>query len=104
MVTFETAFREQILSRKQTRRAKRILAILDAPPSRRRTRQIARMERHAAAAIEHDGARGAIDWGAVDWGKFFDTILQFIMAILPLLMMISIALVMVVIAPFHAIA
>ena len=44
-----------------------------------------RREAHAAAFIRAEtGKTGAIDWGAIDWEKFFDTLLKFLMAILPL--------------------
>lgn len=83
---FETALRAQIATRKATRRAKRLLAILDAPRSRARTRRIERMERHAAAAAGLNSTAG-IDWESIDWSKLFETILSILMKLLPLLIL-----------------
>ncbi|MBC7771069.1 MAG: hypothetical protein H7210_01110, partial [Pyrinomonadaceae bacterium] len=43
----------------EKRRARAILKLLDAPPSRQRTKRLARMERTARAAVG-DGVK--IDW------------------------------------------
>ena len=82
---FETALRREITSRKATKRAKRILAILDAPKSKRRTRRLERMERHAAVVADLDSV-GAIDWGSIDWAKLFEQILAILMKLLPLIL------------------
>lgn len=59
-----------------TKREKRILEVLQSPPSPRRDRQIARWENHARAAIDADPKKGAIDWSSIDWGKVLTTILE----------------------------
>ncbi len=85
-MNFETALREQIESRpKLGLRGKRILAILDAKPSKRRTRRIERMERHAAVAAGFTNTVG-IDWSQIDWKKLFDTILELLLKFLPLIL------------------
>lgn len=64
MKTFEAALRENLEAQpKQRRRAKRILAVLDERPSRRRTRILERLEMHARVELDFDGE----DWSAVDW-------------------------------------
>lgn len=78
---FETALREQISKRKATRRAKRILAILDAPKSARRSRQIQRMRDTAAGAAGLAGVSG-IDWSKVDWAKLFEVVLSILLKLL----------------------
>lgn len=86
---FETALRAQIeVSASRRRRARRVLEILDSRPSRRRTRQLARMERHALAALDSDAKIGAIDWSAIDWAKVFEKILEVLLKLLPLLLVI----------------
>ena len=67
------------------RRGKKILAILDDKPSRRRTRRIAAMERHAAA---HFGEGRAIDWSKIDWSKIIEVLLPLLLALLKFIMVI----------------
>lgn len=82
--SFEVNLQEQLTGTPVlVRRAKRILDILNSPPSPRRTRRIARMERHAAAAID---ATGKIDWSKVDWAKFLETILAVLLKLLPFIL------------------
>lgn len=82
---FETALRREIESRPRLGlRGKRILAVLDARPSKKRTRHIARMERHTAIALSLDGL-DVIDWDSVNWKAVFDRVLQLLLAILPFL-------------------
>lgn len=82
---FETALRKQLEKRPDRNRIarRRILAVLDAKPSKARTRRLARMERAAAGVVGADA--GAIDWSAVDWLKLFETILAVVLKILDLL-------------------
>lgn len=83
-MSFEKALRRELVTRpKLGLRGRRILAILDARDSKARTRRIAAMERHAAAAINQDAA--AIDWDAIPWAKVFERILAVLIALLPLL-------------------
>jgi hypothetical protein len=88
-VDFETALKEQFAARmggKRLRRWERNLKeLLEAGPSKKRTRILQRLERHARAALDLD-ARAAIDWSAIDWDKVFDFVMKVIMAILPLLL------------------
>lgn len=88
--SFEHNLREQILKTAPRRRkSARILAVLDAKPSKKRTRTIDRMERHARAALEGDANLNgrAIDWSKIDWAKVFDIILKILTALLPLLIL-----------------
>lgn len=69
-------------------RDRRVLGILQGKPSKRRDRQIARMENHARAAIDADPQTKAIDWSKVDWSKVLKTILAILAKILPLLLLL----------------
>lgn len=86
MKTFEQALREQIESSGTRRvRARRLLKVLNARPSARRTRVLARLERQAARFLEDEGVaagRAGIDWGAIDWAALFDRLLKFLLSIL----------------------
>ena len=83
-MNFEDALRDQIESRPRLGlKGRRIRAILDARPSKRRTRQLERMEAHAAAVVGKPA--GAIDWSAVNWPALFEKILAVLLAILPFL-------------------
>lgn len=68
------------------RRGKKILAILDGDAGKRRTRQVERMERHAAAALDKD--RDKIDWSQIDWAKLIKLILEVLLKLLPLILAI----------------
>ncbi len=73
------------------RRGKKILEVINQRPSKRRTRILARMERHAQAAIYDKvpasafGPAKAIDWSKVDWNKVIMTILDILIKLLPLI-------------------
>ena len=86
MKSFETALREQCEQTPRRKfRARRLLAVLDSEDGPRRRRILARLERHALAQLDIDEGVGAIDWGSIDWEKFFETLLKFLMMILPML-------------------
>jgi hypothetical protein len=68
---------------KLSRRGKRILAVLDARPSKARTRRIERMERHARAQL---GDKAPGDWSDFPWGKFVSALLNILLALLPFLL------------------
>lgn len=92
---FEDNLREQLEAQPKLRRkAARILAILNARPSKRRTRRIAAMERHAKAELTEDNmgaqfaASGEIDWSAVEWQTILLTIVQVLLALLPFLLLL----------------
>lgn len=80
---FATALRQQIVTRKATRRSKRLLELIDGPKSARRTRVLERLESHARVTAGVAQA-GAIDWSSIDWGKLFESILQLVLMLLPL--------------------
>jgi hypothetical protein len=70
------------------RRGKRILDVLKSRPSKKKDRTIARMERHAAAAIEREAPTEdgvSIDWSQIDWKKWLGIILKILLMLLPLL-------------------
>lgn len=83
MANFETALRTEIVTRKATRRSKRLMELLDSKPSKLRTARLARLERHAALVAGVEGGVG-FDWGSIDWAKLFDSILALLLKILPL--------------------
>lgn len=80
---FATALRAEIVTRKASVRARRLLRIIDGPKNARRRRVLERMERHTRAEIGAGGT-GKIDWSKIDWEKLFEQILKLLMAILPL--------------------
>lgn len=89
MTTFEDVLREQLAKKpRKGRRERRLLELIDSRPSARRTRVLARLERHARAFLVSEGAVGegvgAIDWASIDWEKFFSNLLKLLLAILPL--------------------
>lgn len=87
MTTFADALKARIEAKaRPTAREKKILALIDAPPSKRRDKRLARMENHARATAGIDPATGAIDWGAFDWKKFFDAIIAILIKLLPLIL------------------
>lgn len=68
---------------------RRVLRIINSPDSERRTRQLARMERHVRAELAEDdpvrfGNAAAIDWSTIDWFALFERIIQLILKLLPL--------------------
>ena len=71
---------------KLSMREQRIKSILDAPPSKRKDRRLARMENHARAAINADPKTGAIDWSTIDWAKLLSTIIDILAKLLPLIL------------------
>ena len=88
-VSFETALRAKLeADPKRSRRARRVLEILDSRPSRRRTRRINAMENHAIAVLKTEGLKpaAAIDWSKVDWAKVIDKILDILIQLLPILL------------------
>lgn len=85
-VSFEDALRDQIESRPETIRSRRILNVLDMEPGARRTRILERMERHAITHLDIKGEPGKIDWQNIDWAALFDKLLKLLALILPLLL------------------
>ena len=87
MKTFETGLREAILAKpKLTARERRILAVIDAPPSKRKERRLARMENHARAAMNIAPNKAEVDWGSFDWSKILTMILELLIKLLPLIL------------------
>lgn len=86
-MTFEEALGEQLRAKKRlTFWEKRLLKLIDARPSKRRTRVLERLRAHAATALEIKGDPAAIDWSKIDWAKVLDFVLKIILALLPLLL------------------
>jgi hypothetical protein len=88
-MNFEDALRTQLdADPSVSRRAKKLREVLDSRPSRRRTRVLERLERHAAAHLGRDVSE-VDDWspnkvGAVDWKKIIDLLIQILPLILAL--------------------
>src|SRR5690349_23994177 len=85
--TFEGALRAQLAARPPGKGlwARRLQQLLDAKPSRRRSRILARLESHARAYLVGEGlasATGAIDWSSIPWDKVLDFVLKLLLAIL----------------------
>lgn len=88
-MTFLEALREQVETRK-SRRGRLLLRRLDRMRPARQSRVVARLESHARAHLIHEGLAasvGAIDWGAINWERVFEVLLQILMAILPFLLL-----------------
>lgn len=79
---------------KLRRKGARILAILNARPSKRRTRRIERMEAHARAELNENNmgqqifGPDTIDWSMVDWSAVLLTIVKVLLALLPFILLI----------------
>lgn len=71
---------------KPSKRELKILEIIDAKPSKRRDRRLARMENHARAVAGIDPETGAIDWSKIDWNKLLDAIIAILTKLLPLIL------------------
>jgi hypothetical protein len=88
--TFETALKAAVASRPPRKGfwAKRLQKLLDAPPSERRTKILARLERHVRAELVEQSVAGAdsvgFDWASVDWAKVLDIVLKLVLLLLPL--------------------
>ena len=81
-MTFEQALRQQLeATPDRKRRGKKLLALLNSPKSKRRTRKIERLQRHAEAHIGREPG----DWSDIDWASLFDTLLKLLLALLPFL-------------------
>lgn len=89
MSNFADVLKTQIVEQKQTRRAKKLLDIIDGPKGRRRDRILARLEDHARVHLKAQGVEVGEDWTAVkqrDWASFFQGLLKFLMAIFPFIL------------------
>ena len=85
-MTYEQALRQAIADNPiQGRRAAKLLKLLNARASKRRTRQLARMERHTAALLGLPEAF-PIDWSRIDWSKWLPTIIGMLLALLPFIL------------------
>lgn len=83
--SFAGALQKQIgkLERK-TLAEKRIERIINSPDSAKRDRQLDRMERHVRVHLNLSPT-AAVDWGAdIDWPALLETILELLIALLPL--------------------
>lgn len=85
-VDFLTALREQVESRK-SRGGRLLLRRLDRMLPARRKRALARLEAHAVTRLQGDGMKSAavgMDWGSINWDKFFENLIKLLTLILPL--------------------
>lgn len=84
-MNFASSLKKEIESSPEiNRRGKRILSIINSPPSNARTRKLRRMERRARQEIG-ESPRTKIDWSKVDWEKWFKLIFEALLKLLPLL-------------------
>ena len=79
------------------RRGKRILDIVNSPPSKRRDRVLERLQAHSKASLPDAQLKkasstgdmhGVIDWSKltqIDWGKIIEVILPILLKLLPIL-------------------
>ncbi len=89
MATFEVGLKDALADRPARGLwDRRLRQLLDAKPSARRTRILARLERHVAAELVEHGVKGAgevgFDWSSIDWGKVLDFIMKLVLMLLPL--------------------
>ncbi len=87
--SFENVLREQCQARGGPR-AKRVLRVLDRKflPGRR-AKLLRKWEAEARDHLAANGLKVGADWGSVkerDWDAFFDKLLEFLLAILPIIM------------------
>ena len=90
-MTFLEALREQVEVRK-SRRGRWLLRRLERMRPARRERIVTKLEARAREYLseKHRFTVGSSGWGAVgerDWDKFFDGLLKFLAALLPILLM-----------------
>jgi hypothetical protein len=88
-VNFLEAFREQVEKRK-SRSGRRLLKRLGGMTARRRARVVARMEAHARVELKSRGYAVGATWDTVgerDWDKFFESLVKFLSALMPFLLM-----------------
>lgn len=86
--SFEEALRQQIEANPERILAgNHVLRLLNLPPSRRRERALHRLENHARVELGI-GEDEDVDWTAPngrDWSSFFDALIKFLTALLPLI-------------------
>ena len=88
MTDFPLAFRAFLNTQPRTNKIARLVKILDGPESRKRTRQVRRMEWHARVECDfHEDAN--IDWSTIDWATIGLMILKVLLALLPLILMLG---------------
>ena len=92
-MTFDEALKQQLLKHKRTRgNAGKLLVLINEKQSTRRTKILDRLERHARVFLKDHGYKNVEeinDWSGLsdkDWDKFFDSLLKFLTAILPILL------------------
>lgn len=85
MTDFATAFRAALTAKpKLSGREMRILKVLDEPPSKAKSRKLARIERRVRTEFGI-GEKEAIDWSAIDWQALIQTVIKIIELILKFL-------------------
>ncbi len=84
--SFAGALQQQLSDKgKLTLNEKRVLRIISAKDSARRTRQLERMEGHVRVHL--DLGNGPVDWSRdIDWPALFEMILRLLIKLLPLIM------------------
>lgn len=88
MTEFATALKEQLeADPKLSRKGERLLKVLKARPSRRKERQLRRMEAHSRAQLGYSSSE-AVDWEAIDWKGVLGQLLQMLLKLLPFLLML----------------
>lgn len=87
MADFRTALKRSLESDpKLIKRGQKILDLLDAPKSKRRDRRITRLERHARAHLSLP-SEVDIDWDTIQWADIIWTLLKFLLAVLPFILL-----------------
>lgn len=107
-MTFLEALREQVEVRK-SRRGKWLLRRLERMRPARRARVEAKLEARAREYLseKHRYTVGAAGWSAVgerDWDKFFDSLLKFLAALLPILLLFLSLALFLMLLPFGIVA
>jgi hypothetical protein len=84
VASFATALGAHLETKKKPKLLeRRLLKILNAAPSKRRTAILKALETRARDKLGV-GATQAIDWSAVDWQKILDFLLKLLVILLPL--------------------
>jgi len=74
-----------VASEQATHAGAKILAILNAPDSPRRTRILDRLRRHAAAHLDLNQPLDSIDWSTIPWAQILMGLIKVFLVLLPLL-------------------
>lgn len=89
MKTFAEVLQQKIEENKGKGRFQRLYRLLTEKNSKRKERLLKRLEDHARLHLANEGIEVEDDWSAIeqrDWSTFFQSLLKFLTALIPLIM------------------